>query len=241
MIRYDSEYNKNIERVVSNFNRKIARLQRQGYDLLPSKVSVRSLKSQYSSRGDLNIRLRELQRFSKRGAEDIVTVDGKQFTAYDVDLFKRRLRRERQNVSRELAEARTMPSQYPMQHDIYTANLEAKRLTLSKAWSSLIGSYSEKLAEQTSRQYEIYDNYFEVLFVDAYQMGYDDSKIEYMKQQLLKLKPRQFLRALESDPNIKYIFEYYHSLTRQSQEDPNARDAFDKLYENIDAIVEKYS
>ncbi len=49
------------------------------------------------------------------------------------------------------------------------------------------------------------------------------------------------MRALEDDPNIQYIFEYYHALTRTSAlGDSTAYDAFQQLYENIDAIVAKF-
>ena len=241
MIRYNSTDNKNIERVVSNFNRKIARLQKSGYSQLPSKVSIRTIKSQFSTRRDLNVYLRDLQRFGRRGAEDIVTIDGKDFTKYDIDIFRRSLRREKSRLEREIAQAQTMTTQYPMQHDVYTANLKARRSALSGKWADIITTQvREKLIEEPYRHAVIYDNYLEILFQDAYQIGFEDEKIEYIKERLLKLPPRKFIRALEDDPNIQYIFDYYHSLTRTSYMDNNAYDAFQQIYENIDAIVEKY-
>lgn len=241
MIRYNSTDNKNIERVVSNFNRKIARLQKAGYSQLPSKVSIRTIKSQFSTRRDLNVYLRDLQRFGRRGAEDIVTIDGKDFTKYDIDIFRRSLRREKSRLEREIAQAQTMTTQYPMQHDVYTANLKARRSALSGKWADIITTQiREKLIEEPYRHAVIYDNYLEILFQDAYQIGFEDEKIEYIKERLLKLPPRKFIRALEDDPNIQYIFDYYHSLTRTSYMDNNAYDAFQQIYENIDAIVEKY-
>lgn len=241
MIRYNSTDNKNIERVVSNFNRKIARLQKAGYSQLPSKVSIRTIKSQFSTRRDLNVYLRDLQRFGRRGAEDIVTIDGKDFTKYDIDIFRRSLRREKSRLEREIAQAQTMTTQYPMQHDVYTANLKARRSALSGKWADIITTQMrEKLIEEPYRHAVIYDNYLEILFQDAYQIGFEDEKIEYIKERLLKLPPRKFIRALEDDPNIQYIFDYYHSLTRTSYMDNNAYDAFQQIYENIDAIVEKY-
>ena len=241
MIRYNSTDNKNIERVVSNFNRKIARLQKAGYSQLPSKVSIRTIKSQFSTRRDLNVYLRDLQRFGRRGAEDIVTIDGKDFTKYDIDIFRRSLRREKSRLEREIAQAQTMTTQYPMQHDVYTANLKARRSALSGKWADIITTQlREKLIEEPYRHAVIYDNYLEILFQDAYQIGFEDEKIEYIKERLLKLPPRKFIRALEDDPNIQYIFDYYHSLTRTSYMDNNVYDAFQQIYENIDAIVEKY-
>ena len=243
MIRYNTETNKNIERVVSNFNRKIARLQKTGREALPSKVSIRTIKSQFSNKRDLNVYLRDLQRFSRRGAEDIVTMGGKDFTKYDIDVFRRSLRREKSRLAREIAQAETMTTQYPMQHDVYTANLKAKRTALSGKWADiLVTEIGEKLIDEPIRHAEIYDNYLNILFQDAYQIGFEEEKIEYIKERLLKLPPRKFIRALEDDPNIQYIFDYYHSLTRTSYSggDNTAYDAFQEIYENIDSIVEKY-
>ena len=115
MIRYDSEYNKNIARVVSNFNRKISRLQKLGNEVLPSKVYVSDIKSKFDNRRDLNQYLRDLQRFSKRGAENVVTIGSKQFTKYDIDLFRRRLRSERTRLRKDLADAENYKSKYPME------------------------------------------------------------------------------------------------------------------------------
>ena len=241
MIRYNSQDNKNIERVVSNFNRKIARLQKAGYGLLPSKVSARTIKSQFSNRRDLNVYLRDLQRFGRRGAEEVVTIDGKDFTRYDIDVFRRSLRREKSRLQREIEQAESTKSQYPMQHQVYTANLKARKSALSAKWSDVITTkIGEKLIEEPFQHAVIYDNYLEILFQDAYQLGFEDEKIEYIKERLLKLPPRKFIRALEDDPNIQYIFDFYHSLTRTSYMDSNAYDAFQQIYENIDAIVEKY-
>lgn len=242
MNRYNAEYNKHIERVVSNFNRKVARLQKSGRTVLPNKVSIRELKSQNLTRGEMNQRLRDLQRFGVRGSENIVTVGGNQYTRYEVDIFRRQLRRERARLTRDIQKAESTTSKYPMQHDRYTANLKAKRTTLTKNWNELINSKVGKtISEQDSKQSELYDTYLETLFQDAYQIGFEDEKIEYITKRLSKLKPRQFLRALEDDPNIQYIFDYYHALTRTSSEgDSNAYDAFQQLYENIDAIVTKY-
>ncbi len=241
MIRYDSEYNANIQRVVSNFNRKVARLNRAGAIGIPEKVSVRDIKSKFYTRTELNQYLRDLQRFSKRGAEDIVTINGQDFTKYDIDLFRRRLRNERRRLTKEIQQAESYKPQYPMKHDMYTTGLRTKRSALSAKWADIITSkIKEKLIDEPYRRQVIYDNYLEILFQDAYQMGFDDDKIEYIKSKLLELPPRKFINALEGDPNIQYIFDYYHSLTRTSQVDPNGLDAFEQLYQNIDAIVEQY-
>lgn len=247
MATNSKSYDDKLNAIVANFNRKLSRLEKLGYNNLPSRVSAaglrRELKTGYTDKRAVNAFLRDLQRFNKKAATTVINVDGKEYTQYDVDIFKRKLRRERARVDREIESAQSMPTKYPMQHDVYKANLQAKRAALSGSWINLINS---RISEELDKQYaqkETYDNYLNTLFVDAYQIGFEDDKIEYVKNRLLSLKPRQFLRALEDDPNIQYIFDYYHSLTRTSYngvDDGRAYEAFQELYENIDAIIDKY-
>lgn len=239
----DKLYNQKIRRIVNNFNRKVGRLEKAGYDLLPSKVSVREIKRRYDNRTAMNAFLRDLQRFSVRGAENIVTVGGKDFTAYDVDIFKRRLRRERYRLNKDIIQAQSYKTKYPMQHDVFLTNLKAKRATLSGSWFDLITSkIAKNLDEQQARYAETYENYFSVLFEDAYQMEFDDEKLDYIKNQLMRLSPRDFIRAIEDDPNIQAVFDYYHSLTRTSDplDDNSGVAKFNQLYKNIDEIVARY-
>lgn len=240
MIRYDSRYNNEISRIVSNFNRKIARVDAKGLPT-PAKVSIRSIKSQFDNRRDLNTFLRDLQIYNRKGAEKIVSIGGKDFTQYEVEIFKRRLQRERRNLTRDIRESEQIQSKYPMQHDIYTTNLRVRREKLSAKWSNLIvGKLATKIIEEPVKRSETYDNWLNILFQDAYVIDYDSDKIEYIKSKLLTLGPRQFIKALRDDPNIQFIFDYYHSLTRQSGAATSATDAFDQLYENIDEIVNTY-
>lgn len=242
MIRYDSTYNQEINRVVSNFNKKVRRLEKEGNKLLPSPVSTRTIKEQFTNRRDLNMYLRDLKRFSIRGAEDIVEVNGKSFTKYQIDIFRRNLRRERDEIRRDIKSAEVVTHQYPMQHNIYLQNLRSRKQALSSSWVDLIKRESDAAVSRYFKKLEIYDNYLEILFQDAYIVGFDDDKINYIKERLLKLSPNKFVKALQDSPTIQFIFDYYHSLTRRSGvAGDNAYNAYQKLYEEIDHIVETYN
>lgn len=242
MIRYDSAYNQEISRVVSNFNRKIRRLEKEERQLLPTRVRVSEIKEQFSSRRELNKYLNDLRRFSKRGAEEIVTVKGKEYTRYQIDLFRANLRRERRELARNLAKAESAQHRYPMQHDVYVQNLKNRINKLAQRWTDLIEGEFWRTAYQQFLNMEIYDNYLEVLFQDAYQSGFDPEKAEYIKNKLLELSPNQFIQALEDAPEIKFVFDYYHALTRQAGVSNRRidRDAYEQLYKRIDQIVATY-
>ena len=259
MIRYDSSYNQQINRVVSNFNRKVRRLEREERELIPSTVRVSEIKQQFTNRRDLNAYLRELRRFGKRGAEDIVSVKGKQYTKYEIEVYRNRLRREKAALDKEIDEAQSVKSKYPMQHNIALENMKNRRATLGKNWQETIGTALEQQVGNYLKRLETYDNYFAVLFQDAYTMGFPDEKIEYIKDKLLTLSPRQLMKLLENSPEVQFIFDYYHSLTRQNglftgatarklktigakgkTSEDRAWDAFDSLYKNIDDLVKTY-
>lgn len=259
MIRYDSSYNQEINRVVSNFNRKVRRLEREERELIPSTVRVSEIKQQFTNRRDLNVYLRELRKFSKRGAESIVEVKGKKYTKYEIELYRNRLRREKAQLDREIAAAEQIKSKYPMQHNIALENMRNRRVTLGKNWTETIGTALENQVGNYLKRLETYDNYFAVLFQDAYTMGYPDERIEYIKEKLLDLSPRQLMKLLEDSPEVQFIFDYYHSLTRQGgtftgatakklkgmgikgkNTEARAWDAFDSLYNNIDDLVGRF-
>lgn len=94
IIRWTKDDKQNLRKAVNNFNSKIKRLEKEGRENLPDKVSYKELvgigelqnfenKNRIYSRGELNNVMRSLQRFSKRGAEDIVTLkSGEQVTKW---------------------------------------------------------------------------------------------------------------------------------------------------------------
>lgn len=63
---------KNLERAVSNYNAKRARLQRKYGEWveLPPKVSLREVKRNIDSRRELNKQIASLKKFSKKGGEN---------------------------------------------------------------------------------------------------------------------------------------------------------------------------
>lgn len=241
MIRYDQAYNQKISRVVSNFNRKVRRLEKEEAELLPSTVSVREIKAQFTNRRDLNTYLRDLQRFGKRGSEEIVTIKGKKYTKYQIDVFKHRLARERRAIAAEIKAESGRKSKYPMQHNISLQNLINRQERLTGYWYNILDSKLSESIGNYQRKLETYDNLFDIMFQDAYLVDFEESKIQHIKAKLLELSPNKLMKALENRPEIQAIFEYYHALTRRSSEPGKVGyDQFQVLYESIDEIVETY-
>ena len=68
-IRYDKKLNQEIDATLRKYNNKIERLKRKdGYYMLPSKISKDDLMETSWTRADLRRRLSNLRKFNERGA-----------------------------------------------------------------------------------------------------------------------------------------------------------------------------
>lgn len=269
-IRYDKKLDQEINRTIKNFNQKIARLEKQEKELLPSKITKKELKSSVYTRSELQRKLKELQRFSKRGAEDIITTRGGiRLTNYELNEIKRENARVKRNITREINRlkvnkpkilGKTQTSTFSEMGDTDYLNLVARRKALEKDINKLSRDEFErfiKLIEKTgkSQQYMntvFKENYFEMLTDLAYYYGYDNKKLNEMKKKLMRLKPNDFFRLFKEDKSIKAILDYYPIVTsnfdfnsgmyvNRMDYQEDVLNLYDALYDNLDDILKDYA
>ena len=102
-------------RAVKNFNAKIdywAKKNPESAEYLPSKLTVKALKKEIKTREDFNKRMKELERFQKKGAQKIVSIpgaEGEEFklTAWELKTAQRRFKKvnEMRKKEAEMVEA----------------------------------------------------------------------------------------------------------------------------------------
>ena len=269
-IRYDKKLNQEINRTIKNFNQKIARLEKQDRELLPSKITKKDLKDNVYTRTELYRKLRELQRFSKRGAEDIIaTGGGVRLTMYDYQNIKRENTRIKRNITREINRLRvnkpkifgkTQTSTFSEMGDSDYLNLVARRKALEKDNNKLSPDELKrfkKLVEVTGKNQQYMntvfkENYFEMLTDLAYYYGYDKKKLNEMKKKIMKLKPNDFLKLFKEDKSIRAILDYYPIVTsnfdfssgmyvNRMDYQEDVMNLYDALYDNLDDILKDYA
>lgn len=264
-IRYDKKLNQEINKTIKNFNQKIARLQKNERELLPSKISKKELKENVYTRTELKRKLKELQRFSKRGAEDIIeTKGGVKLTQYELSNIKRENARIKRNIMREINRLRankpkifgkTQSSTFSEMGDHDYLNLVARRKALEKDINKLSRDEFErftKLIEKTGRNQQYMnnifkDNYFEMLTDLAYYFDYDNDKLNMLKQKLMNLKPNDFLKLFKEDKSIRAILDYYPIVTSSfnaiNPDDikEDVINLYDNLIDNINEIIQDYA
>lgn len=246
-IRYDQNLNKEIQRVVSNFNKKVARLEKQGRDLLPEKIYVADLKAEYDKRYELKRKLKELQRFSTRGIEEVIeTEGGVRTTKYALDNAKRELRRAkyRESIFIKKEEKKSTPLTITRNGSI---NLAKDTLELlSKNINQLTPKEYETMMKNVSRildydhRGEIFqENFFQILFSEASYSGVKQSTLDNIKSTLSKLTPHQLAELWKVNPNIKAITDYSptegNTITKKRM-----REILEELEEDLPQIIEEY-
>ena len=269
-IRYDKKLKQEINRTIKNFNQKIARLEKQERELLPSKITKKELKSSVYNRTELRRKLKELQRFSTRGVEDVIeTSGGARLTKYDYQNIKRENARIKRNITREINRlkiekpkifGKIQSSTFSEMGDTDYLNLVARRNALEKDINKLSREEFErftKLIEKTGRNQQYMntvfkENYFEMLTDLAYYYGYDNKKLDEMKKKLMKLKPNDFLRLFKEDKSIRAILDYYPIVTsnfdfntgmyvNRMDYQEDVMNLYDALYDNLDDILKDYA
>lgn len=264
-IRYDKKLNQEINRTIKNFNQKIARLEKQERELLPSKISKKELKNSVYNRAELQRKLKQLQRFSERGAEEVITTKGGvQLTQYDLSNLKRENARIKRNITREINRLKVdkpkifgkkQTSSFSEMGDTDYLNLVARRKALEKDINKLSREDFErftKLVEKTGRNQQYMNNifkqnYFEMLTDLAYYFDYDSNKLNELKQKLMNLKPNDFLKLFKEDKSIRAILDYYPIVTNSfnaiNPDDikEDVINLYDTLIDNIDEIIQDYA
>lgn len=105
---------KELEKAVRNFNSKVARLERKAnYEdiVYPERVTVSQIKKRSREVNDLKEQIKDLKKFSQRGAEKPVYLsNGAKVTEYEWNLYKRNYQRARRNIE---ARIEKMKTEYP--------------------------------------------------------------------------------------------------------------------------------
>lgn len=264
-IRYDKKLNQEINKTIKNFNQKIARLEKQERELLPSKITKKELKESVYTRSELQRKLKELQRFSKRGAEDIITTSGGvKLTQYELTNIKKENARVKANITRELKRltvekpkifGKKQTSSFSEMGDTDFLNLVARRKALEKDINKLSREEFErftKLVEKTGKNQQYMnnifkENYFEMLTDLGYYFDYDNDKLNLLKQKLMSLKPNDFMKLFKEDKSIRAILDYYPIVTNSfnaiNPDDikEDVINLYDNLINNIDEIIQDYA
>lgn len=205
-----------IRRTVANFNRKVSRLEKQGKELIPDRVYTKDLRDQYQSRYELKRKLKELQRFSQRGVEEVIKNEqGVRFSKWSLDNLKREIRRANYRLNREARELQKRITPLTItRKSAYNALMARSRVinkdlsTITSQQLRIIEKNINRVLDYDKKAEQFQENLFQILFSEAGMSGVDEFVIDDIQSQLSKLSPQDLVKLSREDPNIQAILDY---------------------------------
>lgn len=245
-IRYDSKLNREIARVVKNFNAKVMRLQGVERSLAPETILVSDLKKEFTRRSELMIRLRELELFSKRGMEEEVKIGVLDTTRYELELDKRRAARVKRNLSREINKENRGEKKF---NTAYIRNLKKHREFLDRPISSLSKKMLEIRQHTIKREMNVekkrntlYNNMFSMIYKTAFTAGLDPEFVERVLATFRKLTPAQLADAFDTMPIMNLFSLRYNAMERVGEGGPSqVAEVLQHMVDSVDNIAAFYA
>lgn len=246
-IRYDAEFSQDIKRVVSNFNRKVARLEKKGKELIPERVSVKELKANYDKRYELKRKLRELQRFSQRGVEEVIkTEGGVKTTKYALENLRRDIRRAQYRLTLE----RKKLQQYITPNMITRRGplnlVESRKILLSKDIYKLsrrelesIRANITRVLDSDRRAEKFQANLMQIIYREASFGGVADSTLENIEKVFTKFTPEQFMRFYQTMPYVQALLDYYPNDGKEISQ-TRMKDIIEAVEQQLPNIQQEY-
>ena len=248
-IRYDPTLNSKMRNIVTNFNRKVNRMEKAGYRNIPFKTTVSELKGRYTSRRDLTRELSRLQKFTRHDlVKDVETSGGVKAIRWEMDYLKGNKKEALAYFKSEYERVSKRVGKFPGERQ-YLDNIQAKIDLLNSDINYLnqsqFRSFKTVINEfafyPTQRKYEYRGFLSEVDWVME-KLGYDEATREKLFNKFSKLTPSQFLYAYDNNNIIAKIYSLYHKdygdeEARLTDEPDKAKGLIDDFIKQVDVIV----
>lgn len=262
-IVWNTNSTKNLARAVRNFNNKIKRLEKSERDLiLPKTTSISELKKEINNKWELNRKIKELERYSKRGIEETITTKGGvEMSRYTYENIQREQKRLYDKLGRTIKKIENItPTTFGIKEDVtykqmgseQLANLRARRKNIgSKKVSTLSKTELNELVKlinitKAREQYqeEVFRNNYmdKMLFGLGYYAGVDSEIINNIRLNMNKLTDKQFMDLFNNDLGIQMIRDFYPEVHNKNPEDikEQVNMLYEELNKNIVFLVDQY-
>ena len=244
-------YQDDLNKAVRNFNAKIRRLEKKHPEIknaLPDKVSVKQIKELVDNRNDVLREIKSLQRFSKRGAEQIVAAPNNDYnlklTKWQKEEMTRRtaiINRKRKKRRNDIAEIEMTSRGQKLGYkrgDLGMGSIEDNALKPFQAFPKSLNrnelNYKWKniLKESQSSYWNKREIIHKNEYVKAMLQSYDYEDVKDVVEAIDKMNYKEFRKTFEAEggtfdfvyqpPDLDENYDHYLSALR-SQWLPNKK------------------
>ena len=252
-IRFDSEFNSEIRRVVRNFNQKRNRAAKRGFHYLPPPVSISELKGRYSSRNDLKKELTALRNFNDEGDKALKVVEtsgGAKAIKWQLYHIKKNLKAAKAFYDKEIKDLSKLDTDLLVMKSEELFNLKEKRAYLEFELDNLnqqqFRTFQKTMDEYFFHNERInngYRGWMNEVEVIMRVLGYDNKTIDKFFEGFDALTPSQFTTMYRQNDLISRIYELYiptadHSFQLSTTEE-DAKRMIETFIEQKDDMIAK--
>lgn len=259
MINYDKQFNAKINSIVRQFNAKVTRLEKQGLKHIPQRVSVSSLKASYFERDALKRRLRQLQKFSERGAEKIVELGGgAKATKWQVETLKSDMAYMKRYYGKEIQRygsiipnvaGKKQAVSYAEMGSARYENYKVLRKSMSKNINKLDQSDFNKMVRKTQAQikhrqkqkYVLWQNYFTFIEDVGYKADVDEKLIFEIEEKINRMNIDKFIEFFETEKIFSGLIDDYEIQKMKADGfDSDKKKTIQDNFEDINKLLDEY-
>lgn len=217
-IRWQQDDVAQLNRAVRNFNAKVTRLEKKdpkNKAALPEKISAKQLKELIETRQDLKRELNSLQRFTKRGAEEIISVPDNDYnlkvTKWQKEEMTRRtavINRKRNRRLKELQETEMTSGgqklgytvgQFGMGKAEELALKPLKPFTQKMNKADLDKKYRHIMKESQDNYFDRKDEMLRANYIKALQLGYHEEDIADVIEVINDMDFKDFYQTFQAE------------------------------------------
>lgn len=264
-LKINKNLNNEINRLIKNYNSKVARLKKlDKYNLkiIPDKVSKKELLKDIVTNKELRIELNKLKSFSKRGAEDVVTFKktGESFSKWEIQQFKNEKNRAIRQLNQKIKYYKeNKPNIFGKNLDVTFAQmadshyLYAER-NLNKIKNKKISELTRKGAKRGIEYFKNFNehsdliakqNYIQSIINLGYASGVPMDKINTIKNKLISLPEKELVNLINNDNGVNALLNKYrvygYNLSKGKEISieflEETSDLIEELYNKLDKII----
>ena len=254
MVQYNPEFNKEIRRIVKNFNQKRNRAIKRGYKNMPPIQKVSELKARYATKRELQSELARLEKFNlaKDSLKEIEISGGAKAIKWEIQYLKAQNEMAKKYWDARIKDLQKREAKFPSERGLLD-NAIANRDYLEINWDYMSQDeftgargatiHALKAPHWTVRNYRGFLSEVEGVMR---MLEYDEKQINRLLEKFEVLNPDQFFELYNTSDLISRVYALADSPTKgglklNEKNDEKAEDVIDELISRIDEEIAQVS
>lgn len=245
---------KQLQREIANFNKRVARLQKQGIKYLPNRTTLKEMEQSFATKRELKRKVAQMGQLNARSAKTMVRVgkDRVKMSKWQRDVFYADRKVAQRRIEREIGDYQEIIAKREGKAPVQSLKRESLKNKiseldyLSRDISSLTKGQlkttlatTEKEITRHKQDKVFYDNFFDMMFKDVKVTGLYDNRVETIRNKLSSLTPDQLNLAYNAEPMLKHFVEYYNAKDLANVKAERDEAEINKMNQNIDNLLER--